>query len=97
MICSGEIYLGETGRIVQVILGCMVSLVIALVLDFMILSVDYSRVEHTQFEDDEYYYYVTAVPKMHIPEQEKEIKRITSETLPLPVDDLEETEETQDN
>ena len=54
MICSGEIYLGETGRIVRVILGCMVSLVIALVLDFMILSVDYSRVEHTQFEDDEY-------------------------------------------
>ena len=53
--------------------------------------------EHVQFEDDEYYYYVTAVPKMHIPEQEKEIKRITSETLPLPVDDLEETEETQDN
>ena len=97
VICSGEIYLGETGRIVRVILGCMVSLVIALVLDFMILSVDYSRVEHTQFEDDEYYYYVTAVPKMHIPEQEKEIKRITSETLPLPVDDLEETEETQDN
>ena len=40
---------------------------------------------------------MTAVPKMHIPEQEKEIKRITSETLPLPVDDLEETEETQDN
>ena len=32
VICSGEIYLGETGRIVRVILGCMVSLVIALVL-----------------------------------------------------------------
>ena len=64
VICSGEIYLGETGRIVRVILGCMVSLVIALVLDFMILSVDYSRVEHTQFEDDEYYYYVRAVPRL---------------------------------
>ena len=44
----------------------MVSLVIALVLDFMILSVDYSRVEHTQFEDDEYYYYVRAVPKAFV-------------------------------
>ena len=64
---------------------------------FFARGFDYTRTEHVQFEDDEYYYYVTAVPKMHISEQEKEIKRITSETLPLPVEDLEETEETQDN
>ena len=34
-----------------------------------------------QFEDDEYYYYVTAVPKLHIAEEEKEIKTITREPL----------------
>ena len=78
VICSGEIYLGETGQIVRVILGCMVSLVIALVLDFMILSVDYSRVEHTQFEDDEYYYYVRAVPKAFVSVEDKQVKHINA-------------------
>ena len=56
----------------------MVSLVIALVLDFMILSVDYSRVEHTQFEDDEYYYYVRAVPKAFVSVEDKQVKHINA-------------------
>ena len=29
-----------------------------------LFSVDYSRTERVQFEDDEYYYYVKAVPKV---------------------------------
>jgi hypothetical protein len=37
-----------------------------------------------QYEDDDYYYYVTAIPKTHIAEQEKEIKKITdTESLGL--------------
>ena len=39
-------------------------------------SVDYSRSENLQFEDDEYYYYVKAIPKMNVSTQEKTIKRI---------------------
>lgn len=78
VICSGEIYLGESGRIIKVTLGCVISLLIVLVLDFMILSVDYTRVEHTQFEDDEYYYYVRAVPKAFVPVEDKQIKRINA-------------------
>lgn len=78
VICSGEIYLGESSRIVKVIVGCVVSLVIALVIDFMTLSVDYSRVEHTQFEDDEYYYYVKAVPKAFVSVEDKQIKHINT-------------------
>lgn len=73
VICSGEIYIGETGRIVKVIVGCVISLVIVLVLDFMSLTVDYSRVEHTQFEDDEYYYYVKAVPKAFVSVEDKQV------------------------
>ena len=88
-----------SGVVVEFVLviGNVVTLIVGLGMVFFARGFDYTRTEHVQFEDDEYYYYVTAVPKMHIPEQEKEIKRITSETLPLPVDDLEETEETQDN
>ena len=36
-------------------------------------------VENIQFEDDEYYYYVKAVPKVGVAVPEKEIKRITGE------------------
>jgi len=44
----------------------------------MILSVDYSRVEHTQFEDDEYYYYVRAVPKAFVSVEDKQVKHINA-------------------
>lgn len=32
-----------------------------------------------QFEDDEYYYYVKAVPKMAVAVPEKRVKRITTQ------------------
>ncbi len=46
------------------ILGLIVSSLLVLVLQFFIFNVDYSRSEYVQFEDDEYYYYVKAVPKV---------------------------------
>lgn len=52
------------------------SLAVAFILQFFVFSVDYTRTEHVQFEDDEYYYYVKAVPKMTITKREKEVKRI---------------------
>ena len=41
-------------------------------------SLDYSRVEHVQFEDDEYYYYVKAVPKASVPVEDKQVKQINA-------------------
>ena len=38
---------------------------------------DYSRTETLQFEDDEYYYYVKAVPKVGVTLPEKQVKHIT--------------------
>ena len=40
---------------------------------------DYSRIEKVQFEDDEYYYYVKAVPKVFLAEPDKVIKRFNTE------------------
>lgn len=40
---------------------------------------DYSRTEHTQFEDDEYYYYVKAVPKINVVAPEMNVKRINAQ------------------
>lgn len=78
MICSGEIYLGNIRAIAGVIIGCIVSLLISFAVDFMSMSLDYSRVEHVQFEDDEYYYYVKAVPKAFVSAEDKQVKRINA-------------------
>ena len=40
-------------------------------------SVDYARCENLQYEDDEYYYYVKAVPKLSVATPEKTVKRIS--------------------
>ena len=39
-------------------------------------NVDYSRTEYVQFEDDEYYYYVKAVPKNTVTAPQKRVKTI---------------------
>ncbi len=61
-----------------VILGSVLGALIALVMQFFRFNLDYARTETVQFEDDEYYYYVKAVPKMAVSTPEKRVKRITS-------------------
>ena len=46
---------------------------------------DYSRTEVVQFEDDEYYYYVKAVPKNVLATPEKKVKRINKQHKKTPV------------
>lgn len=41
-------------------------------------AVDYSRKEYIQFEDDDYYYYVKAVPKMNIAAPDVKVQKINS-------------------
>ncbi|MCR5704291.1 MAG: hypothetical protein K6G85_06680 [Eubacterium sp.] len=63
----------------QLIVGTVVSLILTYILHFFVFSVDYSRTEHTQFEDDEYYYYVKAVPKINVIAPEMNVKRINAQ------------------
>ncbi|MGN0132003.1 MAG: hypothetical protein ACI4AA_06160 [Lachnospiraceae bacterium] len=60
------------------ILGMVISLLIAKVIQFFAFNVDYSRTEYVQFEDDEYYYYVKAVPKNSVSQAQVTVKKITS-------------------
>ena len=62
------------------ILGTILALLVAKILEFFRFCVDYSRTEKVQFEDDEYYYYVKAVPKMTVAAQDKTVKTISSRT-----------------
>lgn len=58
------------------VLGSILALVIAKILEFFSFCVDYSRTEKVQYEDDEYYYYVKAVPKVILSKPEKTVKKI---------------------
>ncbi len=50
--------------------------ILVLVIYFFIRVLDYTAVEHVQFEDDDYYYYVRAVPKIKVGLPQINIKRI---------------------
>ncbi len=54
---------------------------IVYVLNIFILSVDYNRTEYTQFEDDDYYYYVKAVPKIKVTAPEVKVKHINVQRI----------------
>lgn len=60
------------------IIMSILSIGIMMILQYMILSVDYSRTEYVQFEDDEYYYYVKTVPKINVATQDVKVKRINA-------------------
>ncbi len=70
--------------IIAMVFGTVGSMLIALVFQFFRLALDYTAVERVQFEDDDYYYYVKAVPKMNLTVPERSVKKISAneETLP---------------
>jgi hypothetical protein len=63
-------------NIFGVFIGCILAVGAGKVLEFFKFCVDYTRTERVQFEDDEYYYYVKAVPKMNVAAPERRVKNI---------------------
>lgn len=74
----GDLMFGTNISILSIILGSVVGGLLCKVLEFFVFNVDYSRTEYVQFEDDEYYYYVKAVPKNSVTKTKKTVKKITS-------------------
>ncbi len=72
----GDIVSDTQISIAGVILGTLVSALLMLVLEFFAFNLDYSRTEKVQFEDDDYYYYVKAVPKVTVSTPERKVKKI---------------------
>lgn len=63
-ISAAVFIMGKTGfSNNKVFISLAAAIVVGFVIQFMIFNVDYSRSEQVQFEDDEYYYYVKAIPK----------------------------------
>lgn len=79
ILLIGDLMYDTNVSVIGVIFGSLVSLGLCVVLQFFRFSVDYTRTEKVQFEDDEYYYYVKAVPKMTVAAPEKTVKRINAQ------------------
>lgn len=76
IIAAGNIVLGVQTSYVPLLAGSVAAVLIGLVLELFFFAVDYAKSENLQFEDDEYYYYVKAVPKLNVPSKEKKVKTI---------------------
>lgn len=70
----GYIVLGITGKTIVLLVGSVISLLIEFLLQFLFMNLDYERTEKVQFEDDDYYYYVKAVPKKMVAVKEVTVK-----------------------
>ena len=78
ILLIGDMIFDTNVSIVGIIIGTVFSVLIVKVVEFFAFHVDYSRVEKVQFEDDEYYYYVKAVPKITVAMPSKTVKKINT-------------------
>jgi hypothetical protein len=76
ILLFGDLMYNTNLSIIGLIVGSIVSVLLAKILEFFVFNVDYSRTEYVQFEDDEYYYYVKAVPKNAVSAPQKRVKTI---------------------
>jgi hypothetical protein len=58
------------------VLGGAAAILTGFVLEFVFFSVNYAGTEYLQFEDDEYYYYVKAIPKIGVSAPDPSVKHI---------------------
>ena len=80
----GDLMFDTNVSISGVIVGTVVAALLGVVIQFFNFHVDYSRAEKVQFEDDEYYYYVKAVPKVTVAAPERKVKKINQQKKTRP-------------
>ena len=76
-IVIGEMFLKTGINIVLVVIGVVLGALVGYLCNILFFAVDFRRTEYVQYEDDEYYYYVKAVPKVVVQMPEKQVKHIT--------------------
>lgn len=79
LLLVGDLMFDTNVAIGGVILSTAAAALIAAVIQFFAFNVDYGRTEKVQFEDDEYYYYVKAVPKVTVSTPERKVKKINQQ------------------
>ena len=82
ILLVGDLLYDTNLSIVSALLGAVVTLIACKIIEFFRFCLDYSRTEKVQFEDDEYYYYVKAVPKMTVAAPNNTVKKINTQRRP---------------
>lgn len=80
ILLIGDLMYTTNIPIIGVILGSVLAFGVVKVLQFFVFNVDYARTERVQFEDDEYYYFVKAVPKITISTPEVKVKKVSGKS-----------------
>ena len=80
ILLVGDLMYDTNLSIVSALLGAVVTLIACKIIEFLRFCLDYSRTEKVQFEDDEYYYYVKAVPKISVTQSKKQVKKFAGKT-----------------
>ena len=76
IVLVGGFFTGNRVDIGGELIIAAVSIFVVMVMQFFKIVIDYSRQETLEFEDDDYYYYVKAIPKSRVNEEEINITKI---------------------
>ena len=77
ILLVGDLMYDTNLSIFSALLGAVVTVLVCKAIEFFRFCLDYSRTEKVQFEDDEYYYYVKAVPKAIVAGTDKKVTRFS--------------------
>jgi len=79
ILLIGDLVYNTNVSVLGILLGAVIAALLGKLLQFLVFNIDYNRTERVQFEDDEYYYYVKAVPKLTVAAPEKTVKKINTQ------------------
>lgn len=81
VLLVGNVIFSAGLGVAGIIICSLLSLVLGYLLYILLFSADYTRTERVQYEDDDYYYFVKAVPKNSIPVADVKIKKINTQKV----------------
>lgn len=74
--------------VLRFVIGMFVNVLCAAFIIIFIIGADYRHTETVQFEDEEYYYFVKAIPKARITPDERRVENITQDSEISVIDDF---------
>lgn len=86
MLLVGNVIFSTDISFFGILMGLFLSVITGYILNLVFFGVDYSRTERVQYEDDNYYYYVKAVPKYSVSAADVKVKKINTQKKRRPVE-----------
>ncbi len=76
-----DIWLKADLSLGAIVVQTVVEIALAIICNYLFFGVNYTKTEHFQFDDEEYYYYVKAVPKRTISVSDIKVKHINVKSV----------------